>query len=182
MPRRARSSPSELVDRDRRGRRAASCVVGLKQPGQPSVQPWNQTTNRAPGPLARLRGSNAWIRTRPRSLGRACGSTGAGRSPAVEPPTSISLSSRSGVTMPLSMPPDGTKPSSVPPLSRSWSWLSVAARKLYDGELLRDAEHVLPRADRDLGELDAAHQLLLAVRDRPCTRAAPAAAAADRCS
>ena len=65
--------------------------------------------------------------------------------------------------MPLSMPPDGTKPSSVPPVSRSWSWLSVAARKLYVVGLVADADDVLPRSDRDLGELDAAHELLLAV-------------------
>src|SRR5262249_17170584 len=58
------------------------------------------------------------------------GKSGAGRSPADEPARSSSLNSRSGVTMPLSMPLDGTKPSSVPPDSRSWSWLSVAARKL----------------------------------------------------
>ena len=58
MPRVARS----WRDPRRRSRRAgpSSCVAGLKQPGQPSVQPCNHTTNRAPGPFARLRGSIAW--------------------------------------------------------------------------------------------------------------------------
>src|SRR5690242_7750432 len=58
------------------------------------------------------------------------GSTGAGLSPAAEPDTSSSLNSRSGVMMPLSIPLDGTLPSSVG-LSLSWSWLSGDARKLY---------------------------------------------------
>src|SRR5688572_14842389 len=58
------------------------------------------------------------------------GTDGVGRTPYVLDVTSISLSKRSGVMMLLSMPPDGTKPSSVPPDRRNASWLSVAARKL----------------------------------------------------
>jgi hypothetical protein len=38
---------------------AAAWVSGLKQPGQPSPQPWVQITARTPGPLARLAGSKA---------------------------------------------------------------------------------------------------------------------------
>jgi hypothetical protein len=109
-----------------------SWVAGLKQPGQPSVQPCSQTTNRAPGPLARLRGSIAWTRSCTRGYFVAgFGTDGVGRTPKLLVVTSISLSKRSGVMMLLSTPPDGTKPSSVPPDSRSVSWFaSVGARKL----------------------------------------------------
>lgn len=38
---------------------SGSWVSGLKQAGHPRVHPWNQITNREPGPLAALRGSRA---------------------------------------------------------------------------------------------------------------------------
>src|SRR6185503_8027669 len=120
---------------DRYGAPAGGVVGGRVEAARAAegaaLEPDDEPCARAVGAAARLDGVDPRDDRRGRRHLSGLGSSGAGRSPADEPPRSISLSRRSGVTMPLSMPAEGTKPSSVPPVRRSWSWLSLAARKLY---------------------------------------------------
>src|SRR5262249_33647791 len=96
-----------------------------------ALEPHDEPHTGAVGAAARLERVDPDLAALRRGHLPGLGRIGSGRSPADEPPRSSSVSSRSGVTMLLSIPLDGTEPSSVPPSSRSRSWLSFAARKLY---------------------------------------------------
>ena len=79
-----------------------------------ALQPHDEPRARAVGAAARLdRVDRATITC------RACGTTGSGRSPDALPTDVELLEQQIGRDDALSMPPDGTKPSSVPPVSRS---------------------------------------------------------------
>src|SRR5258706_7829092 len=140
----------------------ASCVVGLKQPGQPSVQPCIQTTNRAPGPFARLRASVAWMRTctllGSRLRGRRHRAHRAGRL------ADIDLFEQDVGRDDARLDAARRNAAIVRAAGQAQLELRLArVEEVVDGHVLARAEHVLPRADRYVGELRATHELLAAV-------------------